>query len=105
MARSGRAFTHLPHALVRHEGSVSSGMGRKFYETRMVAARFLLARKLARGHLDYGIMIFAHFLTLTAGACLRAWRYRRDLPLCALVDGWHIVKGDDPLQWNARDQS
>ncbi len=97
MAGSGKAFVHVQRVLVRHDGSASSGMGSEFYETRMVAAHFLLARKLATGRLDYGLLIFARFLTLTARACLRAWRYRSGLPLRALLNGWRISGGNDPL--------
>ena len=93
---------HVPGVWVLHEGSASSGMGSEFYETRMVAAHFLLARKLATGRLDYGVLIFARFLTLTTRACLRAWRYRRGLPLRALLNGWYIAKGDDSLLERAR---
>lgn len=102
LVRSGQSFTHVPHVLVYHEGSASSGMGSEFYETRMVAAHFLLAKKLARGRLDFGVLILARFLTLTARACLRAWRYQSGLPLRALAGGWRIFCGDDPLMRRAR---
>lgn len=101
MLRSGKKFVHVPQVLVFHEGSASSGVGSEFYETRMVAAHFILAKKLATGSLDYGVLIFTRFLTLTARALLRTLRYHSDLPLRALFGGWKIFLGDDPLMRRA----
>lgn len=94
-------FSHVPGVWVRHEGSASSGMGSEFYESRMVAAHLLLARKLASGFLDYALMIFGRCFTLTARACLRALRYRSTLPFRALWQGLHLSCGNDPLRLRA----
>ena len=94
-------FAYAPGVWVRHEGSASSGMGSEFYESRMVAAHLLLAWRLAKGPLDYTLMIFGRFLTLTARAGLRALRYRSILPVRALWGGWRLFRGEDPLRERA----
>lgn len=102
MARSGKTFAYLPKVLVRHEGSASSVLGSEFYETRMVAAHLILARRLSNGLVEYSVLIFSRLLTLTVRACLRAWRYRNSLPLGALWLGWRVFRGDDPLMRRAK---
>jgi GT2 family glycosyltransferase len=101
-AERERWCAHVPGVWVCHEGSASSGMGSEFYESRMVAAHFLLARALAHICIQYWAMLFGRFLMLTARAALRAWRYRSALPLRALPNGWRIFKGNDPLHQRAR---
>ncbi len=76
---------------VRHEGSASSGMGSPFYEARMVAAHWLLARKLSKNRLDQGLLYLGRTINLTLRACVRAWRYRSGVPLKAYFEGWRIA--------------
>jgi GT2 family glycosyltransferase len=91
------ALLHLPKMLVHHVGSASSGMGSLFYESRMVAAHFILARKLARNLVHRWIMIFGRVLTLSIRALLRTLRYKSFVPLNAFIEGWYISNGIDPL--------
>ena len=91
-ARLGVArMTHVPKTLVYHEGSQSSGLGSDFYETRMIAAHWLLAHKLARSHTDLALLVCARFFTLGARAFLRALRFRSSMPIRALSRGWRIA--------------
>jgi len=101
-ANNNHWCVHVPGVWVLHEGSASSGMGSEFYETRMVAAHFLLAHVLAKGVVQYMLMVLGRFLALSGRAVLRAWRYRNDLPLRALCLGWRLSQGDDPLLLKAR---
>lgn len=80
---------HVPVVLVEHEGSASSGMGSPFYEARMVAAHWILARKLARNRLELGLLLGCRCLTIPSRAVIRALRYRSFTPIEAL---WHGVK-------------
>ncbi|MCF7996965.1 MAG: hypothetical protein K9L88_19350 [Chromatiaceae bacterium] len=96
------AMLHVPELLVRHEGSASSGLGSPFYEARMVAAHLILARKLARGHIDHTFLLLGRSLMLTARALVRTLRYRSLAPVRALHEGWRLAYGDDPLLRRAR---
>lgn len=89
---------YVPGVWVKHEGSASSGMGSEFYESRMVAAHLLLARRLAKGRFEYALMIFGRILMLTARAGIRGFRYRSMLPFRALWSGWLLSRGHDPLR-------
>ncbi len=92
-ARLGmRGMAHVSQTLVFHEGSAGSGLGSKFYETHMVAAHWMLARKLARTPLDRTLLMTARLFILTARALLRAFRYRSIAPLRALREGWRIAR-------------
>jgi N-acetylglucosaminyl-diphospho-decaprenol L-rhamnosyltransferase len=102
MARSGKAFTHVQHVLVRHDGSASSGMGSEFYESRMIAAHILLARKLATSKWDYVALLLGRLIVLPSRAIVRAWRYRSARPLRALILGWRLANGDDLLLMRAQ---
>jgi GT2 family glycosyltransferase len=93
---------HLPQTGVRHEGSASSGMGSAFYESRMVAAHWLLARKLAVGPADRAVLLWGRVLSLSARALVRAVRYRSTRPLWALWAGERLAHGDDPELQAAR---
>ncbi len=84
-------MVHVPQTLVFHEGSASSGLGSEFYETRMVIAHLLLARKLAQGPLDYMLLMTVRLFTLSARGLMRAVRYRSIIPLWALLQGWRSV--------------
>lgn len=106
-ARRNDWFAHVPVVLVRHEGSASSGTGSEFYESRMVAAHLLLAKRLATSDFEYSLMIFGRCLTLTARASLRAFRYSSSLPIRALLAGWRLFRGNDAMLARAKvaDQS
>ncbi|MFT4047581.1 MAG: hypothetical protein QM661_12925 [Solimonas sp.] len=83
---------HVPRLLVGHEGSASSGMASIFYETRMVAAHFILARKLARTTVECGLLVLLRWLMLGCRALLRAVRHRSLTPIRALPLGWRIYR-------------
>lgn len=93
-------MTQVPQVLVDHEGSASSGMASAFYESRLVAGHWLLARKLARRRLDYLLLHTGRIASLSARALLRALRYRSLRPLWALGAGWQLAQGRDPA-WKA----
>lgn len=82
---------HVPEILVLHEGSASSGLGSLFYETRLVAAHWLLARKLARNRFEFGLFYCGRVFALTLRAALRAWRYRSWIPFRSLYAGWGVA--------------
>lgn len=94
-ARLGRDPTtmhHVPQKLVLHEGSASSGMATPFYESHMTAAHLLLARKLANGNADYGLLLLGRVAFLPTRALVRALRYRSLAPVRALREGWGIAR-------------
>ncbi len=84
-------MVHVPDVWVRHEGSASSGMGSPFYEARMVAAHWLLARKLARNRWQLGLFWLGRIIVLPVRAVLRAWRYRSLIPLRSFLQGWRLA--------------
>ena len=91
-ARLGpRRMVHVPRVLVRHAGNAGSGQGSAFYEERMVAAHWLLARKLAKNRLELGLYLLGRALSLPARALLRALRQRSLVPLTALWRGWRLA--------------
>lgn len=94
--RPGSWF-HLPRLLVHHEGSASSGLGTLFYETHMVAAHLLLARKLARSPTEAAFFGCARVPVLLARALRRSFRYQSLRPWHALWQGtrlwWHQLQG------------
>lgn len=81
------SWLHVDEPLVCHEGSASSGLGTLFYETHMVAAHLLLARKLARHPAEVALFSIARVPVLLARAALRSFRYRSLRPWQALWDG------------------
>jgi N-acetylglucosaminyl-diphospho-decaprenol L-rhamnosyltransferase len=83
---------YVPELLVRHEGSASSGMGSVFYETRMVAAHWMLAPKLARSRFDLVALYTGRILALSLRAVLRAMRYRSSIPIKSLWDGLRLAR-------------
>lgn len=89
-------MAHVPKVLVDHEGSASSGMGSPFYESRMVAAHWLLARKMGGGRLDLAAKVLGRMLSLGLRALIRSLRYRSLMPWWALWAGWRLSRGDDP---------
>jgi len=86
------AIVHVPRLLVMHEGSVSSRMGSLFYETRMVAARLIIADKLSKGHFDRMVVMMLHIALLGIRSLLRSLRFCSLTPLRALLDGNKIAK-------------
>ena len=91
-ARLGpQRMVHVPKVLVRHAGNAGSGQGSAFYEERMVAAHWLLARKLAKNRLELGLYLLGRALSLSARALLRALRQRSLIPLTALWRGWRLA--------------
>lgn len=84
-------MVHVPGVWVIHEGSASSGMGSPFYETRIVAGHWLLARKLARNRGELGLFLLGRAILLPARALLRAWRYRSLIPVKSLSHGWRLA--------------
>lgn len=100
LGETGMAY--VPEVLVDHQGSASSGLGSRFYESRMVAAHWLLGEKLARNPLDKLALRVGRSLSLTARGLLRTVRYRSSIPLQALVEGWRLAFKHDPLREKAR---
>lgn len=84
------AMLHVPQALVIHEGSASSGMASEFYENRIVAGHFLLAKIMSQNSFDLILMLTMHWAALIVRAAIRAIRYRSFSPLLALRKGWRI---------------
>lgn len=96
---------HVPQILVWHEGSASSHNGSVFYEDRVVAGHWLLARKLSRNRVDYILLLVARLFSLAARALIRAMRGRSLVPIHALWQGWHLSRGYDPILHKARQTS
>lgn len=92
------AMIHVAQILVHHEGSASSGLGSPFYETRLVAAHLILARKLAQNLQTYAVHITGRLLMLALRALIRALRYRSTIPLRAVIDGYAIAHGSDRIR-------
>jgi len=102
LSREPGAMLYLPKVLVQHDGSASSGLGTPFYESRIVAAHLILARKLAFGPIGRSGLLLGHGVMLSARALVRATRYRSLVPLRALREGWALAHGADPLLRRAR---
>jgi GT2 family glycosyltransferase len=68
-----------------HEGSASSGQASKAYESFMVHAHWLLARKLTENASSRLLMRLARLPAMFMRACLRSLRYRSLVPLRALT--------------------
>ncbi len=85
------SLVYIPRLLVRHEGAASSKMGSIFYESRVVAAHLIIARKLARGIIDELMVMLLHCIWLTVRALVRCIRHCSTVPLTALLVGWKIA--------------
>jgi GT2 family glycosyltransferase len=92
------AVVHVPEAIVIHEGSASSKLGSIFYESRMVAAHWLLAQKLAKNRLEKFMFHFFRCFLLPARGLIRSLRFRSLIPLKALYEGWRIAHGHDSIR-------
>ena len=91
-ARLGpQRMVHVPEVLVRHAGNAGSGQGSAFYEERMVAAHWLLARKLAKNPPELAACLLGRSLSLPARALLRAVRQLSLVPISALWRGWRLA--------------
>ena len=77
--------------LVTHDGAASSGLGSAFYESHMVAAHLLLARKLSKNPLDRALLYAARSAMLVMRCLVRTLRYRSSVPLRALGQGARIA--------------
>jgi len=95
-------MAYVPEVLVDHEGSATSSLGSEFYETRVVAGHWILARKLARNPAELVLLTLGRTLSLTARAVVRSWRYRSALPMRALWQGWKLATCGDPALLRAK---
>jgi GT2 family glycosyltransferase len=93
LSRRNGAMVHVPKLLVYHEGSASSRMGSPFYETRVVAAHWLIAGKLSKGRMDHLLVMTLHYVWLGMRGILRSLRFRSLIPLRALRDGTRMANG------------
>lgn len=82
--REGGTLVLLEQAWVEHEGSASSGQASEAYERFLVHSHLLLARKLAGNAWIAWLQFVLRWPSLLARACLRAVRYRSQVPLRAL---------------------
>lgn len=99
LSRQPQSMVYVEQTLVYHEGTASSGLGSVFYEERMVAAHWILARKLAGGALDRWVLYAGRLAMLTARGAVRALRFRSLVPIRALWQGWKLAFVDDPMLW------
>jgi len=100
--RTQKAMIFVPTICVEHESSASSQMGSFFYETRVVAAHWILARKLAERFCERMVMYAGRLGVLPVRAILRALRFRSWLPFQALYEGWRLAFLSDPTRDRAR---
>lgn len=84
---------HVDETLVEHDGAASSGLGSQFYETFMVAAHLILARKLARNPFDACVLHALRVFILVARALVRSIRFHSFTPCKALWHGARIAFG------------
>lgn len=91
LSRRNGAMVHVPKLLVHHEGSASSRMGSQFYETRVVAAQWIIASKLSKRRLDRMMVITLRGAWLGVRALVRSLRFRSLTPLHALCAGSRLA--------------
>lgn len=94
-------MAHLSKTLVLHEGSASSKQGSSFYEDRLAAAHWLMAKKLASGKLELFFLYLFRISALGSRALLRSIRFKSTTPLRALYTGWLIAHGHDSVHERA----
>lgn len=92
---------HVPVLLAEHDGSSSSEPGSSFYESRVVAGHWLIARKLARNRVDFFMLILCRWIVLVARSIVRSVRYTTITPITALATGWRLASGNDPAKTRA----
>jgi N-acetylglucosaminyl-diphospho-decaprenol L-rhamnosyltransferase len=112
LARGGETVVFAADAHVDHVGAGASGLGSAFYETHMVAAHVILARRLASGRIEQGIFLVGRVLFLTLRATVRSLRYRSWVPWRALSAGWGLgrralaaVPGNNPYDHHPADEA
>ncbi len=93
LAQLPGAMAHVHETLVEHDGSASSGLGSAFYESHMVAAHLILARKLARNRMDACVLLASRACMLVARGMIRSIRFRSLVPCKALWHGVRIASG------------
>jgi N-acetylglucosaminyl-diphospho-decaprenol L-rhamnosyltransferase len=91
LSRQPGSTVHVPEILVAHEGSASSRMGSPFYETRVVAAQLIIARKLAKNRVDGLLVAVLHWCLLFVRALVRSIRFRSTTPIRALREGRRLA--------------
>jgi GT2 family glycosyltransferase len=92
-----QSTVYVEETLVFHEGTASSGLGSVFYEERMVAAHWILAKKLATNAVEKWLLYAGRSVMLSTRALLRAFRFRSFVPIRALWAGWKLAFVYDPL--------
>lgn len=93
LAQLPGAMAYVHETLVEHDGSASSGLGSAFYESHMVAAHLILARKLARSWVETGVLLASRICMLVARGMIRSIRFRSLVPCKALWHGVRIASG------------
>jgi GT2 family glycosyltransferase len=93
LAQLPGAMVYVHETLVEHDGSASSGLGSAFYESHMVAAHLILARKLARSRLEGCVLLAARACMLVVRGAIRSIRFRSLVPCKALWHGVRIASG------------
>ncbi len=96
--RDNRKMVFVPSLCAEHEGSASSRLGSMFYETRVVAGHWILARKLSGSPAQRMAMYGGRLFALSIRATLRALRFRSVLPLRAFWNGWQLAFVSDPMR-------
>lgn len=91
LSQRNGAMVHLPNLLVHHEGSASSRIGSPFYEARVVAAQWIIARKLSKGYFDRLLVMVLRGAWLGLRSLVRSLRFRSLIPLRALRAGNRIA--------------
>ena len=89
--QQAHALAHVDETLVEHDGAAGSVLGSMFYETHMVAAHLILARKLGRSTVDVCLLHAARVAMLVARAMARCIRYRSLIPFKALWFGAELA--------------
>ncbi|QRN54397.1 glycosyltransferase [Dyella caseinilytica] len=91
LSRNPGSIAHVDEVLVIHEGAASSRIGSLFYESHMVAAHLILARKLARSIPELWLLLLLRVLILPLRALVRVFRFHSLIPLRALWQGTKIA--------------
>jgi len=85
------SVAHVNEVLVVHEGAASSRIGSLFYESHIVAAHLILARKLAGNTPEWWLLLLLRMLILPLRALVRVYRFHSLVPLRALWRGAKIA--------------
>ncbi|MEJ5349318.1 MAG: glycosyltransferase [Desulfosoma sp.] len=98
-------MVYVPDAVVFHEGRPATEAGSVFYEARVVAGHWILARKLARNTLEHKLLVAGRCLSLTARALLRSISRGSLRPILGFLQGAKLARGQDPALRRARQVS